>query len=68
MVSLAIAGAIYILLLIGYILYSVYAFHHLNEFGYSDDTSGRMLRIYLGLSLFIILIAIVIVVIGISKP
>lgn len=65
MVSLAIAGAIYILLLIGYVLYSVYAFHHLYEFGYSADTSSQMLRIYLGLSLFIILIAIVMVVIGV---
>lgn len=67
MMPLAIAGVIYMLLLAGYILYSVYAFHHLNEFGYSDDTSSKMLRIYLGLSLFIILIAIIIVAIGLTK-
>jgi hypothetical protein len=68
MLPLAIAGVIYILLLTGYALYSVYAFHHLNEFGYSADTSSQMLRIYLGLSLFIILIAIVTVVLGLTQP
>ena len=64
MVPLAIAGAIYIGLLIGYTLYSLYAFHHLNEFGYSSDTSTHMLRVYVGISLVVISITIGIVVVG----
>ena len=58
MVPLAVAGAIYVMLLIGYILYSLYAFHHLNEFGYSSDTSSYMLRVYLVLTVIILCITV----------
>ena len=58
MVPLAVAGAIYVMLLIGYMLYSLYAFHHLNEFGYSSDTSSYMLRVYLVLTVIILCITV----------
>lgn len=64
MVPLALAGAIYVILLIGYTLYSLYAFHHLGEFGYSNDTSSHMVRVYVVLSMLIVAVTIGIVVIG----
>jgi hypothetical protein len=61
---LAIAGVIYLILLVGYVFYSIYAFHHLNEFGYSSDTSSHMFRVYLGISSAILLATIASIIIG----
>lgn len=67
MVPLAIAGAIYVILLIGYVLYSLYAFHHLNEFGYSSDTSSYMLRVYLAISVVILLATVGALMVGLAS-
>ena len=53
---LAIITPLYILFLIGYGLYSIYAIHHLNEYGYSGVASQRVLRVYIGCAGLIILI------------
>ena len=36
---------VYLLFLLGYGLYSTYAIHHLNEYGYSGDASQQVLRL-----------------------
>ena len=47
-----------------YILYSIYAFHHLNEYGYSGSVSQQMVRVYLVISGAILLLTGVAVFIG----
>ncbi len=57
----------YGLFLLGYVLYSVYAIHHLNEYGYSGDASQRILRLYLGTSSLITIASIVGILIGLAS-
>lgn len=59
------AGGGFLLFLIGYTLYSTYAIHHLNEFGYSGDASQRMLRVYIALAVMVIIFTIVAIIVGI---
>jgi len=59
------AGGGFLLFLVGYTLYSTYAIHHLNEFGYSGDASQRMLRVYILLAATLSILTIVAVVIGV---
>ncbi|MBI4185688.1 hypothetical protein HY524_01390 [Candidatus Berkelbacteria bacterium] len=47
-------GTAFLLFILAYTLYSLYAVHHLNEFGYSGETSQRMLRMYIGFTAIVI--------------
>lgn len=60
---LAVGLALVALLAFG--LYSVYAVHHLNEYGYSGDASQQMLRGYFGCATVIVLTTVVSVIIGV---
>ncbi|MBI4032128.1 hypothetical protein HY374_00300 [Candidatus Berkelbacteria bacterium] len=62
---MVIAVALFLVALVGFGLYSVYAVHHLNEYGYSGDASQQMIRTYLGCASLIILLAIAGVIAGI---
>ncbi len=66
MLPLAIAGGIYGIVLLGYALYSLYAFHHLQEYGYSVDTTTYMIRVYLGVTILIIAITMALFVVGLA--
>ena len=52
----------YLIFLLGYGLYSTYAMHHLNEYGYSGDASQQVLRLYVGCAGGIIVATIVLVI------
>lgn len=56
MLPLAIAGGTYGIVLVGYALYSLYAFHHLREYGYSVETTAYMIRVYRAVTILILLI------------
>ncbi|MBI2589680.1 hypothetical protein HYW32_01490 [Candidatus Berkelbacteria bacterium] len=55
---------VYLCLLLTFVLYSVYAAHHLNEYGYSGDASQSMLRAYIGFASVVILLTFVGIIIG----
>lgn len=54
----------YLIFLLGYSLYSIYAIHHLNEFGYSGDASQTMLRFYIAVSSIVLLTTAITVLVG----
>lgn len=58
------SGGLFLLFLAGYALYSTYAAHHLNEFGYSGDASQRMLRAYAGVTAVVIIGTVATILIG----
>lgn len=60
------AGGMYLLVLLGYSLYSMYAFHHLNEYGYSVETTQYMFRVYLISSAIIVVITVGLLVLGLA--
>ncbi len=66
MAALAAAGGVYSLVLLAYALYSLYAFHHLGEFGYSTDVSNRMLRTYVACTAIILLVTALVVMAGLG--
>lgn len=55
---MAIAIALFLTGLTGFALYSIYAVHHLNEYGYSGAASQQILRIYLGSAAVIIIVTV----------
>ncbi len=67
MAWIAVAGGVYGLVLLAYALYSLYAFHHLSEFGYSSDMSQRMFRVYGVLTLAILLATSAVALVGLGS-
>ena len=59
-----VVGLGFFLFLASYFLYSVYAIHHLNEFGYSGDASQSMLRFYFGFTIVVLVAALIGLTVG----
>jgi len=57
----------YLFVLIVFFLYSLYAVHHLNEYGYSGDASQLALKIYLGYSSIVIMVSLVGIFVGLMS-
>ncbi len=63
MVLLALIG--YTLVLIAFSLYSLYAIHHLNEYGYSGVASQLALKIYVGYSSVVVILSMIGILAGV---
>lgn len=52
---------------IGFLLYSIYAAHHLNEYGYSGDASQQALRAYIFVTSVIFIMSLVGIAVGLFQ-
>lgn len=47
--------------------YSIYAVHHLREFGYSGDASQRVLKLYIGFTALVVVVTVIGIVFGLAS-
>ncbi len=59
-----VAIGLFLIYLLAHVLYSIYAIHHLNEYGYSGGASRYMLRLYAGFSSLVAILTLLAVVYG----
>ncbi|MCA9388292.1 hypothetical protein KC644_00850 [Candidatus Berkelbacteria bacterium] len=64
MFKILLAFLAYGVFLLAFSFYSIYAIHHLNEFGYSGDASQRMLKVYIGFTVTVLTLTVVGVISG----
>lgn len=64
---LLVAIGLFLIYLLAHALYSIYAIHHLNEYGYSGDASQYMLRLYAGFSSLVVIVALAAVIYGLAS-